>query len=662
MIAIIGILAILATELTGLIYQWTLSEPKGWWQRLFFESDFDSRNKYLLSAAAQVLGAVFALLFSITLVAGQSVAKYTHRTLTVIFNKWILGYMGAFGGAIIWILSCISYPTDARAVMTVMVGIIFVCLSVPLFFWYLVQRMNLEGMSLELKRIGLNATKKNVEKKTVEMISAIANIGTVALNERNFEAFASAQGELANFALELETKVEGLEDRPDVKELHESLFKRLGDTCKEFIDNPRAPGIIIKHLGRIGAKAMQYQPKKLYETEWAARNIIVEIALLCDRDNRIPLSVECVKSLKIMLDSVPPGKTNRTKELMEDIIGIFNIHFEHKWKEHLPKFLHMTFEFLTKYKNQPDTPEFSGRLLDHFFSYFNFWAKHDMLDEASGNYRHVLNLLDFLKEKEYFPRYTKPVLERLGEYAKTALSKNQVWREKVAERIYRKVEGLSNDFVKNGPHELLPVAQKIYFYSLGTNQLKDETSKDLFKTLLNQIAKISNIKGIKDDYWDAEWSTALTKAFEVTGRQFTKKFGINLIQELWYDIKTTGEWIIKQAFKRGNDWVELLLELHQFFFQSMVLARSSDTLPVPFQEEIFKWTWITFVTFRREGAGWDDLGNYLLQNKGFAKDFFDQYYRAAKEEGMKLGISGDTFEERRGFLAAISQYNLPQSS
>jgi len=338
-IAIIGILVILATELTGFIYQLTLSEPKGCWQRLFFESDFDSRNKYLLSAAAQVLGAVFALVFSITLVAGQSVAKYTHRTLTVIFNKWILGYMGAFGGAIIWILSCISYPTDARAVMTVTVGIIFVCLSVPTFFWYLIQRMNLEGISLELKRIGLNATKKNVEVKAREMIAAIDNIGTVALKEGNFEAVKAAEEALGDLLLE----VGRFHNDPQGKhpELHQEIYETLRAACLEAIDNPRVPRVIIGKLGEVGADAIKewlvnqvWDTEKrnkgalgrLPKTEYYAENIIMDVAKACKKDGHARLLYYCASAYREMLEATKGEEKENEKiqtEYVEKLIEVY---------------------------------------------------------------------------------------------------------------------------------------------------------------------------------------------------------------------------------------------------------------------------------------------------------------------------------------------------
>ena len=49
-----------------------------------------SRHKYLLSATAQVLGALFALVFSITILAAQFVTKYTQRMMKVIFHKWVI--------------------------------------------------------------------------------------------------------------------------------------------------------------------------------------------------------------------------------------------------------------------------------------------------------------------------------------------------------------------------------------------------------------------------------------------------------------------------------------------------------------------------------------------------------------------------------------------
>lgn len=125
------------------------------WEWLFFEQDLDARNKYLLSATAQALAALFAIIFSLIAVATQSI-RYTYLALRTIFEWRIIVYMFAFAGAIVFSLLWIFNPTDPGAIMCVGVGSIFV-ISLPVFFIDLRRRLSIEWIIQSLLQQGLNA-------------------------------------------------------------------------------------------------------------------------------------------------------------------------------------------------------------------------------------------------------------------------------------------------------------------------------------------------------------------------------------------------------------------------------------------------------------------------------------------------------------------------
>jgi hypothetical protein len=92
----------ITTIVIGLLLLWVyLLDYWGWLDLGLTEVDYDDRIKYLLSATAQVLGALFALVFSITLIAVQFVTKYTHRTMRIVFNNWIIFYMVVFASSVV---------------------------------------------------------------------------------------------------------------------------------------------------------------------------------------------------------------------------------------------------------------------------------------------------------------------------------------------------------------------------------------------------------------------------------------------------------------------------------------------------------------------------------------------------------------------------------
>ena len=265
----------------------------------------DARNKYLLSATAQVLGAVFALVFSISLIATQFVSKYTHRPAGVIFHKKIFIYMGGFAVAVVFPLWWIVTPIGIGSFLSLVLGSLFV-LSVPVFFLYLI-KMNIEGVISELKRIGLRDVEIGNEERARKMIKALDNIAMGAYTDRNFEVFELAVTALTDLTLEV-----------NQEQLRKVIFEKLRDTCEELIDNPRAPRIIIKKLGKVGAHAIvewlkssnitdntpsEEIEKEIPQTAENAVNIIMVVAEACEKENQARLLFACVVALGEMLNA-----------------------------------------------------------------------------------------------------------------------------------------------------------------------------------------------------------------------------------------------------------------------------------------------------------------------------------------------------------------------
>lgn len=336
-IAIVIILVLPST------WQWLLRTP---------EAPGD-QNKYLLSATAQVLGALFALVFSVTLIATQLVTKYTHRTIRIIFNWKVTLYMSLFAGSVILPLWCLSNPTGIGSLISVGFGSLMVILLIP-FFRDLKKRMNIEWIINYLKEEGLKAVKKKDFDEAERAVKALDNIEMGAYTDRNFEVFEMAAKALLNIAFQIEVKTKAskyldqneLLDRRKKPYLRlKSIFDIQNATCEEVIDNPRAPRIIIKNLGIIGEKA---DKKSCLRTWGASRNIVVHIANLCNKDSRERLSIDCFDANYKLLKKLT-GPNDRFG-LIDKELTIYDRHLDLKWIRWLRYLLESTLEFIPEFE------------------------------------------------------------------------------------------------------------------------------------------------------------------------------------------------------------------------------------------------------------------------------------------------------------------------
>ncbi|MBA7656571.1 hypothetical protein ES703_64497 [subsurface metagenome] len=264
---------------------------------------------YLLSAEAQVLGALFALVFSITLIATQFVTKYTHRTMQIIFNKWVIGYMILFAGSIIVPLACLSNPSGLGSFISFVYGSVMIILLIP-FFLDLKRRMNIGWIITHLKKECINAFE---DQKVGDNIEALDNIAMGAYGEHNYDVFALAVAALADLNLDV-----------NQKQLLD-ILGRLRETCEELIDNPRALRIIVEKLGKVGASAIEERlqfpdsTKKILRENYAI-NIIRIVYKGPKKESRDRLLLACVVALADMAEAAKRYKDKEVEKNIADII------------------------------------------------------------------------------------------------------------------------------------------------------------------------------------------------------------------------------------------------------------------------------------------------------------------------------------------------------
>ena len=137
----------------GLVVFYLLSGNSNRFDWLMFENDCDARNKYLLSATAQVLGALLAIIFSLVAIATQSI-KYGSEALRYVFDWMIIVYMFSFASSIIMAIWWIFNPSNFGSLVSVSLASLLV-LSLPIYFIDVRSRLDLEWLIRRIEEQGL---------------------------------------------------------------------------------------------------------------------------------------------------------------------------------------------------------------------------------------------------------------------------------------------------------------------------------------------------------------------------------------------------------------------------------------------------------------------------------------------------------------------------
>lgn len=457
----------------------------GWFQLGLSADDFDDRIKYLLSATAQVLAALFALVFSITLIAVQFVTKYTHRTMRIIFNNWIIFYMVVFAGSVviplIWLL---VNPKLGGAIMSLMVGGIVVISLVP-FFLYLRDRMKIDAVIEYLKDEGIIFAAKKEHENTKENINALDSIANGALTDRNYEVFELAVRSLAYFALELgkqeakdangKTPISLGESRIQAPETHCFIFKRFRENYQGITSNTRASTIMIRSIGEIGIEAAR---GKHWVTWNESGDLLVFMENFADLKENFSAAVYSVRYLRSiseefsLADKFPFGRF----KFIEKEFEIYTKHMTQKWKELVKEDINHVTDMIEKciYTSCFDKKGFCWSCLRHFFDYLDFYIRNNLLEEAQvfclkignslplGSDEPVEGLITGIIKRKAPEYLTKTLITKLAEYGDTCIKrKEKEWKD-VGQELIEKVAWLTLISAQNRRYELCNLGLDIY--------------------------------------------------------------------------------------------------------------------------------------------------------------------------------------------------------
>jgi hypothetical protein len=223
--------------------------------------DFASVNpmRTLLGGLATGLITAQALVFTISLVAAQLNARYTHRMISRIFT-WPTGlYMGLFSFSSIYslvVLAALSsrsnnfafyppgglHPVHPVLLALDLAGTCLVLL-VP-YLWSFKRRLDPELMSREGARRAIDGL-RNGASDGANPVAALDNIIMSAFGYRDYDTFDRGLSDLADVGLEAWRRSLGVTGH--------SIFRRMAQIGVATIDDPRAPFQVTSRLGTAGS-------------------------------------------------------------------------------------------------------------------------------------------------------------------------------------------------------------------------------------------------------------------------------------------------------------------------------------------------------------------------------------------------------------------------
>ena len=220
-----------------------------------------SQALYLLSAIAQSLAAILALVFTVSLITFQLSARYSQRVIGQFFNKFTITYIVVFVISILLPLWTIMEPDYYRVKVCLSLAGVSVLLLIP-YFLDLRERLSPEKMLLDLRRKTLKiiGTKPT---KCPEEIVTLDNFVMSAFASKDYETYRVGVDTLARLAYEADKQ--GRSERDEDKdgksysnfELSKHIYEILEDIASSTLDDPRVPGQITSAIWRSAITGIQ---------------------------------------------------------------------------------------------------------------------------------------------------------------------------------------------------------------------------------------------------------------------------------------------------------------------------------------------------------------------------------------------------------------------
>ncbi len=195
---------------------------------------------YLLSAIAQSLAAILALVFTISLVIAQLSSRYSHRMLASFFNIPTTLYILFFIAAVFLPFWLLNYkdPDPWAVKLSLILASAALLLLVPYFLSFK-YRLNPETMVGDLKKKAIRQLRipSTDEPKEIRIID---NTVMSAFIQKDYDTFESGVGALAELIREAYNL-----NRQDIRQI---IQVRLHEIGLVILEDPRAINLVMEKI------------------------------------------------------------------------------------------------------------------------------------------------------------------------------------------------------------------------------------------------------------------------------------------------------------------------------------------------------------------------------------------------------------------------------
>jgi len=209
----------------------------------------DASIPYLLSAIAQSLAAVLALIFTISLIVAQLSSRYSYRIIPGFFDKRTIGHIVLFVVAILFplLLLAIDKPGSELVKVSFILAAVCLLLLVP-YFLHFRQKLKPEHIISELKDEVVRRLESKPDEEP-ESITAIDNIVMSAFVLKDYDTFNNGTETIANLTLTAYGR--------ERNNIGGEFLARLKDIGIATIKDPRAPLQVLKVMHKISIGVIQ---------------------------------------------------------------------------------------------------------------------------------------------------------------------------------------------------------------------------------------------------------------------------------------------------------------------------------------------------------------------------------------------------------------------
>ncbi len=225
--------------------------------RVFPDVAINDNTSYLLSAIAQSLAAILALVFTISLIVAQLSSRYSHRTIVHFFDRWTIAFIILYITGImlpIFLLFADS-PHLGATKACVVVAAVCLCLLVPYFLRFR-QRLDPDYAISEMSREAIEQLRNRIDTEP-KPVATIDNFVMSAFSSHDYDTFGAGVDAIAKLAMY------AYENGND--DVGKSILHRLRQIGSVTMDNPKAPIQVLTSLSDIGEIASRSLPKASQE-------------------------------------------------------------------------------------------------------------------------------------------------------------------------------------------------------------------------------------------------------------------------------------------------------------------------------------------------------------------------------------------------------------